>query len=163
MRLFIEYLDTLVEFCISNPMSSKSEAISELRNAAAVTNAEAGAFLDEVASYYEARAINGSSTWSSFRNGVVNDGVEASFLLIESFAPYLETLTSAEVVVNGLLTQELLERRGEINFELDFIRAARDALPSATAPSDAQQERWLRRAYTMKIRQLLSEKRGLGI
>ncbi len=75
MKAIIRFLEGLVDAIILNPTMTQNEANDALRAVTnGISNAEAGAWYDELHLIYQAVGAINNATWSAFRNEVLNSG-----------------------------------------------------------------------------------------
>lgn len=163
MITFNEYLDTLVDFLVANPVAPRTEAVDHLQLVASISNAQGNDFMTRLGVYYFDSGLIPNGNYTQFRDYIAPAPAASSKFLLQGLAAEIVKLPEAAVVNNGILTKNINDRKAEINNELDYVADIQIALPITTDPVDATEEGWYDNMAQTRIDALEKEKKQLGL
>ena len=156
-----DYLLTWITFVIANPTTTRAQSVNHLQLVANVTNAEAIAWFDALAVFFESVGVINNRTYSNMRNDVVAEGALVSQALYSALFQAMRELPETAVIGFAIRSFERDRRVVEITTDIQQVRAYRDALPRPSALIDSQQERAIRKALNDGLRDLRTEREEL--
>lgn len=167
MKLLIEFIEAFIDFIVANPAATRAEAVDFLQTQTnGVNNAEGNAFMDAMAVYVESLGWSNQPTYNNMRNMIVNDGDVKSKAFFNAILQAM--IDSAgfqdavvEEVVRALRVFDLERQRTRLTEQIQFVVAARDALPNPTTPSTNREEAALRRSYRNGLQDMRAERSGI--
>ena len=164
-NLLIEFIEGFVDFIIANPTANRGAAIDHLQTETnGVNNTEGGAWIDAMSAYTNSLGWNTSATYNNLRNKIVSAGDVTAKAFFGTIVvpmvnnPTFNTNPVVPDVTRAIRVFDLERKRQRIRDKIAFLRTARDALPTATTPSNNLEENALRGAYQDGLEVLRQER-----